>query len=106
MPDFAAKKTVGPAADFLAAIERALVLDPMQVVAHHRGVVRPAFLWRCDFVVAIEETNPVASGIASRDADQLGTEPRNDEAQSVRFVGENIEEPIPPLFFAPRKAHR
>src|SRR5947207_5354493 len=93
MPDFAAKKTVGSAADFVAAIERALVLDPMQVVAHHGGVVRPTFLWRCDFVVVIEETNPPASGIESRDADQLRAELRNDEAESVRFVGENIEEP-------------
>jgi transcriptional regulator of aromatic amino acid metabolism len=69
-------------------------------------VVRPAFRRRSDLVVAIEEADPVAGGIAARDADQFRAETGNDETESVRLVGQNIEQPIAPLFFAPQKGHR
>src|SRR4051812_48672680 len=40
VPDLAAKKAMRAAANFAAAIKRALVLDPVKEISHHRGVVR------------------------------------------------------------------
>src|SRR2546423_13254974 len=103
MPGLPAKKTMGAAANLLTTVERALVFDPVQVIAHHRRVVRPAFLRRTDFVVAIQKTDPITGWVPTRYADQLRAEPRNDETQASIFVGQNIEQPIAPLLFALRK---
>ena len=98
MPHLPAQKAVRPAAHFLAAVERALVLDPVEVVAHDGGVVRPPFLGRADLVVAIQESEPIAVAISARDADQFGTEPRDDETKAVLFVGQNIKKAVAPLY--------
>src|SRR2546423_12858746 len=79
---------------------------PYTTLFRSRRVVPPAFLGGSDFVVAIQKADPIASGISPGDTDQLGAEPRNDEAEAVCFVGQNIERPIAPLFFALREAHR
>ena len=62
---FASKKTVRSAADLLAAVERALVLNAMQKVTHDRRVIGPALRRSRDIVVAMQESDPVPFRVAS-----------------------------------------
>src|SRR5688572_9165472 len=99
MPGLAAEKAVRSAAHFLATVEGALVLDAMEEITHHGRVIRPAFGGRSDLVVAMQETDPVAVGIASRQTDQFGAEAGDDDAEAGFFVGEDVEEAVGSLFF-------
>src|ERR1700674_835409 len=100
MPDLGAQNTVRTAANFPTTVERPLVLDPVQIVTHHRRVVRPAFFGLGHLVIAIQKTDPLAGRGSPRNTDQFGPEPRNDETKSVLFVGQDIEEAVIPRFFA------
>src|SRR5687767_1238279 len=106
MPGLAAQEAVRSATHFLAAVKRALVLDAVEKVTHHGRVIRPAFPGRSDLVVAMEEADPVAVGIAPGRADQLRAEAGDDEAKAVLFVGEDVEKAVAALLFDTRELHR
>src|SRR5688572_20079913 len=105
MPGLAAEEAVRPTTHLLAAVKGALVLDAVEKVTHDGRVIRPAFRGRSDLVVAMEETDPVAVGIAPGRADQLRAEAGDDEAKAVLFVGEDVEEAVAALFFDTRELH-
>src|SRR3954470_4856939 len=66
MPCLCAKETVGAALDFMAAVETPAVLQPMKIITHDRGVIRPALSRRCHIIVAVKKANPLAGFIDSR----------------------------------------
>src|SRR5437764_9356341 len=105
MPDFSPKKTMGSAAHLPATVKGSLVLDSVQVITHHRGIVRPTFCRRTEIVVVFQEPDPFAGKVPPRHADQLRAKSRDDDPKAVLFVRQNIEEAIAPLFFASRKGH-
>src|SRR6476620_5037458 len=105
MPCFRAKQTVGAPLDFVAAIETAVILQPMKIVTHDRGVICPAFRRRRHIVVPVKKANPLAGFVDSRHADQFRTETRHNDAKAVLFVSKNIQMPTVTVFFCVRKLH-
>src|SRR5436190_13038917 len=105
MPYLGAEKAVRAPAHFAAAVERALILDPVQVIAHNRGVIRPPLLGRTDFVVPVKKSDPFAAAIPTGNADQLRAEPRDNEANSVFVVCQHIEQTVAPFLFATGELH-
>src|SRR5437764_14758925 len=99
MPDFSPKKTMGSAAHFPATVKGSLVLDSVQVITHHRGVVRPTFCRRTEIVVVFQEPDPSAGGVPPRHTDQLRAEPRDADPNAVLLVPQDIANAIAyPLF--------
>src|SRR5438094_6544824 len=78
----------------------------MKIIAHDGCVVRPALSWCCEIVVAIKKAGPLPRLVYSRQTDQFRSKTRNDDAETVVFISQNIELLIFALFFGMRNFHR
>src|SRR5438874_683605 len=68
-PFFRPKKSVGAALNFVSAIQAATIFQPMNIVAHHSGVVCPALGRHRYIVVTVKEADPIPGFIHSRQTD-------------------------------------
>src|ERR1700678_357019 len=65
------EKGMRAAADGMPAIDRALILQPVNIVTHYRGVILPAVRGRAGVAIAIEEAGPLAIRATARETDRL-----------------------------------